>query len=67
VWQLELTSLDRLHGLKCTDLKIRVDVAPGKVAQVRVVPEKTGTFEFHCDIFCGEGHGDMTGKIIVEE
>src|SRR6516165_3163243 len=64
---LEFTSLDRPHGFNCPDLKIRTDIMPGKVTRVRFVPQKAGTFEFHCDIFCGEGHENMTGKIIVTE
>ena len=28
---------------------------------------KAGTYEFHCDLFCGEGHEGMTGKIIAED
>jgi cytochrome c oxidase subunit 2 len=31
------------------------------------VPDKVGTFPFHCDIFCGEGHEDMTGKFVVTD
>ena len=64
---LEFTSLDRLHGFVCPDLGLRTDILPGKVSTVRVVPQKAGTYDFHCDIFCGEGHEDMTGTIIVEE
>src|SRR5208283_1591695 len=63
---LEFTSLDRLHGFNCPDLGVRTDITPGKVSTVRIVPQKTGTYDFHCDIFCGEGHEDMTGTIIVE-
>jgi len=64
---LELTSLDRLHGFNCPGLDIRSDVAPDKVAKVAFTPDKTGTFEFHCDVFCGVGHGEMTGTITVTE
>ena len=64
---LEFTSLDRLHGFSCADFGIRTDIVPGKVNTVRFVPDKAGTFPFHCDIFCGEGHEDMAGKFIVEE
>jgi Icc-related predicted phosphoesterase len=64
---LELASLDRLHGFNCPEFKIRSDIAPEKVTTVRFTPEKTGTFEFHCDVFCGLGHGEMTGAFIVTE
>jgi|SRR5208283_289738 len=63
---LEFTSLDRLHGFNCPELGVRTDIVPGKVSTVRIVPQKAGTYDFHCDIFCGEGHEDMAGTIIVE-
>ncbi len=64
---LEFTSLDVAHGFNCPDLKVRTDITPGKVTRVRIVPETAGTFNFFCDVFCGEGHENMTGKIVVEE
>jgi len=62
---LELTSLDRDHGFTVPELGLRIDVEPGKTARVRFVPEKAGTFLFHCDIFCGSGHEEMAGQIVV--
>ena len=65
---LEFTSLDRVHGFTVPDMGgVRATIEPGKVTQVRIVAPKTGTYEFHCDLFCGDGHEGMTGKIIVEE
>jgi len=64
---LEFTSLDRLHGFSCPGLAIRTDIPPGKVTTLRFVPQKAGTFPFHCDNFCGSGHEGMTGTIIVTE
>jgi cytochrome c oxidase subunit II len=64
---LELTSLDRVHGFNCPPLSIRSDINPGQITKVRFTPQKSGTFVFFCDVFCGEGHEDMSGKIIVEE
>jgi cytochrome c oxidase subunit 2 len=64
---LEFTSMDRPHGFNCPDLGVRTDIMPGKVNTVHFVPQKVGTFEFHCDLFCGEGHETMTGKFIVTE
>ncbi len=64
---LELTSLDRLHGFNCPAFKIRGDVKPHQVTKISFTPDKVGTFEFHCDNFCGSGHENMTGKFIVTE
>ena len=64
---LELTSLDRMHGFNCPKLGVRTDIEPGEVSRVRILAQKAGVYEFHCDIFCGDGHEDMYGKIIVED
>jgi len=63
--RLDFTSLDFIHGFNVPDLKIRADLPPGKITTVVLTPEKTGTFEFVCDNFCGSGHEDMAGRIIV--
>jgi cytochrome c oxidase subunit 2 len=35
------------------------------VNRVRLLPEKAGSFDFSCNVFCGDGHEDMGGKIHV--
>jgi len=64
---LELNSLDRTHGFKVPDLGLDVAVLPDTTVRVRVVPEKVGRFTFLCDNFCGDGHEDMDGVIVVSE
>src|SRR6266581_1437905 len=44
---------------------VSADIIPGQMARVRLVPDKTGTFVFLCDIFCGDGHEGMSGQIHV--
>ncbi len=64
---LEFTTLDVFMGFKVPDLGVRADIIPGKVSRLRLVPDKVGTFPFVCDVFCGSGHEDMTGTIVVTE
>src|SRR5579884_2379784 len=52
----ELISMDRHHGFKLSKFDMRADIKPGAVEKVRFVPDKTGTFTFFCDVFCGDGH-----------
>jgi cytochrome c oxidase subunit 2 len=61
----ELTSRDVLMGFNLPDFNLRADMVPGKVIRVRFVPDKTGTFTFLCDVFCGSKHEEMNGKITV--
>ena len=62
---LELVTADVVMGFNAPDFNVRADIIPGQVARVRLVPDKTGTFVFLCDIFCGDGHEGMSGKIHV--
>jgi len=64
---LELESLDVPHGFNLPDLGVRADVLPGRTARVRIVPKEAGRFVFHCDIFCGTGHEELEGAIVVKE
>jgi cytochrome c oxidase subunit 2 len=64
---LEFTALDFVHGFKVPDLNIRVDLPPGQLTRVRITPDKAGVLDFLCDNFCGSGHEEMNGRIIVTE
>jgi cytochrome c oxidase subunit 2 len=52
-------------GLNLPDFNVRGDMIPEKVTRVRFTPDKTGTFTFVCDIFCGSRHEEMHGTITV--
>jgi len=63
----EISSADREHGFNLRAFGVRTNVSPGKVTRVRFKPDKTGKFTFSCDVFCGDGHEEMTGTVIVTE
>lgn len=63
---LVLTSEDRIHGFKMPELGIRTDIVPGQETRVALTSQKAGSFTFFCDVFCGDGHEDMDGTLIVE-
>jgi cytochrome c oxidase subunit 2 len=64
---LELISQDRHHGFKLAAFQLRAEIQPGVVGKIRFVPDKVGTFTFFCDVFCGEGHEEMSGTLRVIE
>ena len=61
----ELTTADILMGFSLPDFGVRADIVPDKVTRLALTPDKTGTFQFLCDIFCGEGHESMNGTLVV--
>jgi cytochrome c oxidase subunit II len=62
---LELTTADVFMGFNAPELNLRADIVPGQVARLAFTPQKAGSFDFLCDVFCGEGHEKMNGKIRV--
>jgi cytochrome c oxidase subunit 2 len=64
---LEFRSEDILMGFNLPDFNVRADIVPGKITRVRLTPDKTGSFVFLCDIFCGAGHEEMNGRLIVTD
>ena len=62
---LEITSLDFVHGFKMPDLGIRIDLLPGRVTSIAIKPLAAGRYVFLCDNFCGGGHEDMNGALVV--
>jgi cytochrome c oxidase subunit II len=64
---LELSALDRVHGFDAPTLGLHTEIAPGAPTILRFTPDKAGAYALHCDIFCGDGHEGMAGRIIVTD
>jgi cytochrome c oxidase subunit II len=62
---IELRSADVVMGFNAPDFGVRADIIPGQVSRVAFTPDKIGTFVFLCDVFCGDGHEAMSGKLHV--
>lgn len=64
--RLIVHNADVMHGLVIPELGVmNVDIPPDG-AVIEFVADKLGTFEFFCSYYCGEGHMEMQGKIVVE-
>jgi cytochrome c oxidase subunit 2 len=63
----ELTSEDRTHGFSLKEFGVRAEVSPSQPTRLRFTPDKTGEFSFACDVVCGGGHAEMSGKLVVTE
>jgi cytochrome c oxidase subunit 2 len=61
----ELTTADIPMGMNIPDFGVRSDIVPGRKTELTFTPGKAGTFTFVCDVFCGDGHEDMSGKLVV--
>lgn len=64
--KLTITSEDVTHGFAIDELGIKEDIVAGKPTVVEFTASKKGTFRFYCSLFCGQGHTEMEGQLIVE-
>lgn len=61
-----LRSLDVVHDFYVPEFRAKMDLMPGLVTHFWFTPTRTGTFEILCAAFCGVGHPEMRGRIVVE-
>jgi len=64
--QLVVRSSDGVHGLEIKKLKIKKEVPRGgEPVTIEFTATTEGTFPILCSEYCGKGHTDMTGMLIV--
>ncbi len=64
--RLLITSIDVEHGISIPEYDIIEKLPKNKEVQIDFVADKQGTFRFFCSVFCGNGHGDMNGELVVK-
>ncbi|MCG3185422.1 MAG: cytochrome c oxidase subunit 2 [Planctomycetes bacterium] len=66
-YRLHTSSGDYQHGFSLLPMNMNFQVVPGYDHVITFTPAETGEFNIICNEFCGAGHHQMTGLIIVEE
>lgn len=64
--QLRIKSVDVVHGFALPDFNINIDLNPNQEKTIEFVADKKGKFNFFCSFFCGQGHQEMRGMLVVE-
>jgi len=64
--RLIVTSIDVPHGIKIAEYGINERLDVGKPVTIEFTADKEGTFTVFCSVFCGSGHGNMKGTLIVK-
>lgn len=62
-----MTTPDVIHGFHVEGTRLNVMLIPGQVARVQYTFEEAGEHLIICHEYCGIGHHNMWGKVIVEE
>ena len=61
-----LRSVDVVHDFYVPEFRAKMDLMPGLVSYFWFTPTRVGTFEILCAGFCGVGHPQMRGNIVIE-
>jgi cytochrome c oxidase subunit 2 len=63
--RLVVTSEDVAHGIAIQEFNVdqRIDAKKSKV--VEFTADREGRFRISCSVFCGDGHADMEGELVV--
>ena len=65
-YRLHLSSADFQHGFSLQPMNMNFQVVPGYDHVLTIKPQAPGEYPIVCNEFCGIGHQNMVGKIIVE-
>jgi len=64
---LKIKSSSGVHGVGSRELGFSSGmIAEGEEKSVTFTADKKGTFGFYCNVYCGDGHGEMKGKIVID-
>jgi len=61
-----LRSIDVVHDFYVPEFRAKMDLVPGMVTRFWFTPTRTGSFDILCAGFCGIGHPQMRGKVVVD-
>ncbi|MBI1868132.1 MAG: cytochrome c oxidase subunit II [Methylocystis sp.] len=64
--KLLLRSLDVVHDFYVPEFRAKMDLMPGMVTYFWLTPARIATFDILCAGYCGVGHPQMRGKVVIQ-
>ena len=65
--RLIITSEDVEHGFAIDALDISARIGAKQTKTIEITPERAGRYRIHCTVYCGDGHEDMLGELVVAD
>jgi cytochrome c oxidase subunit 2 len=64
--RLLVKSRDVTHGITIPEIGFSTDIPPGERKPAEfTAPDRPGEYPVFCSVFCGSGHGEMKGRLVV--
>jgi cytochrome c oxidase subunit 2 len=65
--RLLVRSGDGLHGIEIKKFRVNKEIPRGgDPVAIEFTASEAGSFPIICSAFCGDGHGDMKGTLVVQ-
>ena len=64
---LKMDSKDVIHSFWVPEFRVKQDVVPGRVTELRVTPTLEGNYKVRCAELCGAAHYSMEKKVVVTD
>ncbi len=64
--RIMVRSGDGLHGFSVPKLRIKKEIPRGETVAIELTADTPGEFPILCSEFCGDGHEEMKGLLIVK-
>ena len=62
---LRMTSNDVIHSFWVPEFRVKQDLVPGRITQLRITPTLEGNYKVRCAEICGTSHAYMEKPVIV--
>jgi len=64
---LQMSSIDVIHSFWVPEFRVKQDIVPGQVTELRITPNLIGNYKVLCAELCGASHAYMEGLVKVVE
>jgi cytochrome c oxidase subunit 2 len=62
---LQMESTDVVHSFWVPEFRVKQDLVPGRVTQLRITPTLAGNYKVRCAELCGTSHYGMEQAVVV--
>jgi cytochrome c oxidase subunit 2 len=62
---LQMTSNDVIHSFWVPEFRVKQDLVPGRITELRVTPTLEGNYKVRCAELCGTSHYSMEKPVVI--
>jgi cytochrome c oxidase subunit II len=62
---LRMTSNDVIHSFWVPEFRVKQDLVPGRITELRITPTLEGNYKVRCAELCGTSHFSMENPVVV--